>query len=805
MKYLFSNKKNISVLFAVSAFAIPGLFMALAFYCNGIYPRSDLTLLIYDMDAQYVSFFGYLHNIGEGYNNLMYQTLSGMGGGFFGTWAYYLASPLSLIVLLFDKSKLPDAIYYITLIKISLCGLSFYIYALKGRIKCRNKLIALICSCSYALMGFNIIYAMNLMWIDGVIMLPLVMLGADLLLEKNKPLVFITSLSFAIIFNYYTAYMIALYVVIYYFFVCYSYRIDLKKSVKIGLLFLFSGLLSLMISSVVWLPVILDLKNGKLSEGSKDLSGLIRTPFAILRQLFPGSYGGLIASDAPPIYCGLIILAFFIGYFALKEVNVRKKIAVFVVSALFMLSLCWDRLDVIFHGFRVPDCYPARYAFLICFFIISTALDSFTTVLSKFFINKKTIALALLAVITSFDMAYNATFTISSLNSDTETGGYVERFYYDYYFLQSENLKNNTDITNCFSATDVDFNFNDGLLFGIPSIDYFSSSYNLGMSEFLRSMGLDVVYNIIRDQGLCPLSASLLNVKYYYRHFADSEIPYFVDYYKQDSDSAIFINPYTTGLGAVMYNSDSDLDSFTYNAFDNLNSFTFSLTGVDNVFVDSTNHDEFFSYIDEKGYIVKTYLVEPLENSHLYFYVSPANYYESEDLLCDEELSLGDRVIATYNNVGDRYIVDLGVSDGTPLTFTLRTDSELCESYFYSFDDDKYYESMKALDSRKLSNVRYSSTGITAECNSANEGEVLLLLPYEKGYDIFVDGVDTQYESYKNSLIRFNVPAGHHIITVKYTTPGIFAGFFISLSGLILGLFFICVLCKKKSPTNVVG
>ncbi len=793
------NHKVTSILFYFFSLLAPAIAMALAFYCNGIYPGSDVTLLIYDMDAQYVSFFGYLHNIGNGYNTLMFQTLSGMGGSFFGTWAYYLASPLSLIVLFFDKANLPDAIYFITLIKISLCGLSFYIYVLKGRIKCKNKLLALIGSWTYALIGYNMIYAMNLMWIDGVIMLPFVVLGADLLFEKKKPLPFILSLSLSIIFNYYTAYMIILYVVVHYVFVCVSYKISIKNSARIGFHFLISGILSLIISCFVLIPVLLDLSNGKFSENSKELHGIIRTPFSILRQLLPRSYGGLIANDAPPIYCGLVILFFFVVYFFLKEIHIRKKVIALSVCTLFVIALCWDRIDVIFHGFRIPDCYPARYSFIICFFLISVALESIPAFISKYIEDtRKTIAYIIICAIVLFDMTYNAAFTFSSLNSDNETGGYVERFYYDYYYLQSEFLKENTTIFSANTSVDVDFNFNDGLLYGIPSIDYFSSSYNLGIAEFLRGMGLNVVYNVIRDQGLCPLSASLLNVEYYYLHFNDSEIPYYVDYFNHESESGIFVNPYSLGLGGVIYDSSSDCIPLSYNAFENLNSFCFSLTGRDDVFVDCNDYSKLETFIDESGYIIKSYTIHPIEGRHLYLYVSPADYYASSELLCDDEIYLGDRLIATYKNVGDRYLIDLGLSDGNNLTFTLKTSSDISEAYFYYFDDDSYYASMEELNGRKLSSVNYSSRGISAEYDCESAGEVLLLLPYQDGYYISVDGVETEYESYMDSLIRVSVPSGHHELIIRFRTPGLVLGIIASSIGVFLAFIYLSILKRKR-------
>ncbi len=120
--------------------------------------------------------------------------LSGLGGSYFGTWAYYTASPLSLIVLLFDNANLPDAIYYLTIIKLGLCGFTFSLFIKYGHLHLNDRIVIVVSSVLYALMSYNIVYSMCLMWLDGVIMLPIVILGADSIIDQNKSKLFDISL-----------------------------------------------------------------------------------------------------------------------------------------------------------------------------------------------------------------------------------------------------------------------------------------------------------------------------------------------------------------------------------------------------------------------------------------------------------------------------------------------------------------------------------------------------------------------------------------------------------------------------------
>ena len=299
----------------IASFFIPLFILVIAYMINGIYPGSEKNIFISDLGGQYIGFFSYLRNMGVGFNNVMYQTFGALGGGYFGTWAYYTSDPLDLIVLLFDPLRLADAIYCLTLIKISLCGVTFALFLKHGHIKSDNSLVVIISSVSYALMSYNIIYSMNLMWISGAIMLPLVILGIDNVLDLKRKELFILSLTGSVIVNYYTAYMIVLFSVIYFFYRAIAEAFDLKRFVKHCMELLSCGVLSALMSAWLWLPALIDLTKGKLSDDINVDYGVIRNPLLLLRQFLPLSFAGISSKAVPPLYCGLLITVFAVMYF----------------------------------------------------------------------------------------------------------------------------------------------------------------------------------------------------------------------------------------------------------------------------------------------------------------------------------------------------------------------------------------------------------------------------------------------------------------------------------------------------------
>ena len=783
---------------------LPAIILMLSYFLNGVYPGSEKSILIFDMGAQYASFYSYLHQLGDGFNTLMYQTVSALGGGFYGTWAYYISDPLSFIVLLFGRSGLPLALYILTVLKISLCGLSFSVYIKKGRLRCNDDVLIILSSTAYALMTYNVFYSMNLMWIDGVMLLPIVILGVDLICDKKSVLPFIISLAAAVVLNYYTAYMIILFVVLYYLFLAIYKRMPVASFVKNGMIFLCSGILSGLISAFVWLPVLIDIGSGKLSEETKSMVGFIRNPIAVLRQLLPFSYDSFFSKGAPPAYCGIIITLSLVLYFFSKRISTRQKVAVALVYAVYMISLCWDRTDVIWHVMQIPNFFPARYIFTLSFFMICIFVEcvSANKELILGFSKRKMISIAALLVFI-IDISVNCFYTIRTLDSDPITGGYINNIYFEHHLNSTGLLKTAVEDDRFRIVSDADFSSNDGLLYGIPSLDYFSSSYNLGLSDLLRGMGLNVNHNDINDLGLCPVSASLLGVDYYveyYNGLSSNSLTQYFSEYENAYGLGIYENPYSFP-DAYIINEHDDAD-FTYNVFDNLNRYFFDVTGTDNIFIECAN-ESVSSYLSNEDVIRTEFTVYPSAGMHLYFYVSPEDYYRILDGTCYDSLYLGGNCLASYVNVGNRYIVDLGYSDGTPLDFTFDSKSESSHVWFYSFDQDLYCKTMNTFTFDYLSDASYDSKGINYSFDMSNDSEVLLLLPYEDGYYVTLDGSPAKYYDYKDALVKLRIPEGSHFVRIKYFTPGLKTGFALTVFGLILLVFYALFLSPKKNRSII--
>ena len=87
----------------------------------------------------------------------------------------------------------------------------------------------------YALSGYVAAYSWNIMWLDCILLLPLIMLGLEHLVNENKGFLYCITLGLCIYTNYYISIMVCMSVVLYFVVLMISYdglkhpKIYLKK------------------------------------------------------------------------------------------------------------------------------------------------------------------------------------------------------------------------------------------------------------------------------------------------------------------------------------------------------------------------------------------------------------------------------------------------------------------------------------------------------------------------------------------------------------------------------------------------
>ena len=198
----------------VAAFFVPVIIMIIIFAQRGIFPFGEESFLRTDMYHQYAPFFSeFQHKLTHG-GSFLYSWDVGMGVNFAALYAYYLASPLNWLLVLCPKAYIIEFMTYMIVFKIGLSGLSFAYYLRKH---CRTSDFGIaFFGIFYALSGYMAAYSWNIMWLDCILLFPLIMLGLERLVREKKCFLYCITLGLSILSNYYISIMICIFMVLYF-------------------------------------------------------------------------------------------------------------------------------------------------------------------------------------------------------------------------------------------------------------------------------------------------------------------------------------------------------------------------------------------------------------------------------------------------------------------------------------------------------------------------------------------------------------------------------------------------------------
>ena len=181
----------------IAAFGIPFLTMIVLFAINKIFPFGDRSFLNIDMYHQYFPFLTeFFHKLRSG-ESLFYSWNAGIGSNLVALYAYYLASPINWLCVLVPESILMEFMTYFVVIKIGLCGLTAAMY-LSKHFQTEKMSVAFF-ALFYALSGYMAAYNWNVMWLDCIVLAPLILLGLESLVKEGKYKLYCLSLGIAIL------------------------------------------------------------------------------------------------------------------------------------------------------------------------------------------------------------------------------------------------------------------------------------------------------------------------------------------------------------------------------------------------------------------------------------------------------------------------------------------------------------------------------------------------------------------------------------------------------------------------------
>lgn len=900
----FGRLKNIAVTnsHVICAFLVPLILYWAMYIFIGTYPFGENSVLVLDLNGQYVYFFEALRNALHGDGSLIYSWSRTLGGEFIGIYAYYLASPFSYLVYFFSYDHITEALLLIILLK---CGISggTMAYYLRKKSSTVKDLWIILFSTMYALSSYAIAYGHNTMWMDAFMLFPLVIYGVERLIEKQKCNLLIFTLTLTVMSTFYIGYMVCIFVFFYFFYYYFTHSADhannyygeklhfVKSLIRIGV----SAVISLAISAVILLPTYYGLTFGKTTFS--DPSWEMTSQFNLIEffaKMLPGSYDTVRPEGLPFVYCGVLTLILLPLYFISKKVKLSEKVGGALMLCFLVICMENSISDLIWHCFQRPNWLNYRYSFMFIFLMIVFAcrgaeeledmpktnlawigggliglivllqtqnlefVDTFICIwLSILFIiahlsslaaymtdRWKKVGTVVLSVFVCVEAVGAGLLNIAFLDQDVVIS--TRTSYVDFMNRFKGIVDDVQDSDQSFYRMEktVDRNVCDNMALSIRGIANSTSTLNASAIRVLSDLGYSASSHWSEYAGGNPVSDSLIGMKYIIYQGSDP-IPGIYDLYREDSPNDLYAyhNPYALSLAYAVSNDIRDFELYNYNLpnylcrFEALNEIVTAMLGSEekvelfkpliytttknnveteianavkelkdeegNVLTDENGNKKtvstsyyFYSRNGSNGTIDYTFTLpeDVSENSSVYFYF-PTEYARA----IDWSFSGGDisRSGSLFGSNGD-YITSVGnLSHDTEyqLTVTLTADDGMFyvmkePSVLYYLDEAVLEEVFTQLaEGNFVIDEDYSESHFTGMIDvPENCGTVFTSIPYDEGWNIYVDGEKVEPIETLDALLAFEINPGNHKLELRYCSSYMVTGLVISIVGLAVGI-----------------
>lgn len=837
---------NNSIWGYVLSLFIPIVIMSILYIIGGYAPFGDTTRVYQygDGNYQYYDFYCYLKDIMDGEQTFGYSFNKGLGGNMWAVVSYYLSSPFNLLLFFFKKQQLDSFLGIVFILKYATISLFTYVFFSKrfdNTLKnSKNNMFMVLLAVSFALSYYSLHQTINYMWLDGVYMLPLILLGTYYVVEKESGVLLAAAVGLAIIFNWYIGAINCIFSVTWLFLELFikaihkkdSWANRLKNSIPIFVRYAISMVVGIAISSFIFLPTIAALGSG--NRGSLDLSLFADVGFT--GNIFSSVNGTAIGAHTDEgrvcLYCGSIVMIGFISFFLSKKIYNKMKILALCFFGFFILSFYWKPLFLVFSLFKLATSYWYRYSYGCIFFIVFIAAyylinedrsivgkwDKYVPFVSSIIyvssllictyiidgnitynIILTCIAMVIIMVmfsavimgkegiIVSTSLCFLSVFSLVELSyasyvlmEDYKGGSIVE---YSAYVTDTEKtieqIKENDEGKYRISQTynriigfdGITANYNEGLAFDFMPISSYTSSPDDNYRNFMDRVGYR-----INGENLCVVNTSILaadsflGVKYLISKYPING--YQIQDVKDDADN-IYYNPYALPL-AIKYSETNIQIERDSNPFEYQNQLYSKLLGQDVILYRP------IEYREERTMNEVTFYLD----------VPKGNYGVYGNLPWNTEFSgymqAGDSSASKYACwlSPSVFYIPYNEGDGTSkIKVVSENGIDFVEGaeQFYTLDLGELGRVSDILKKRSADLKKMENGRINISANMEEEGKLLLTVPFDSGWRVFVNGVETVPELYADTFFSFDLKKGDNVIEMSYQIGNLKRGIVISV------------------------
>lgn len=809
----------------LAAFFVPVLVLVVIFAQRGIFPFGEECFLRTDMYHQYAPFFSeFQYKLTHG-GSLLYSWDIGMGVNFSALYAYYLASPMNWLVALCPRQFLIEFMTVLIVIKTGLSGLFFTWYLRKhtGTREFGSCFFGIF----YALSGYMAAYSWNIMWLDCILLFPVILFGLERLVKEKKGMVYCIALGLSILSNYYISIMICIFMVIYaaVLVILYPPKKGKEFAATAGRFTLYS-LLAGGLAAVVLLPEIYALQ--ATASGNFDFPKTVSSYFSIFDMIARhiGNVQTEIGLDHwPNIYCGVAVLMLLLLYLGNKNIKIKEKAVYFSLLLFFYASFSVNVLNFIWHGFHYPNSLPCRQSFIYIALVLVMCYKAylelkntpwkhivmafwgaaaFVILAEKLVDNEEQFhfavfyaAILFLALYTGCIYLYHSrkwcrdgvllavlglVFCESAVNMAVTSIPTTSRTAYvkdnEDTMLLADSIRSSVfyRIEKGESRTK-----NDGAWMNFPSASLFSSVASAAMSDFFKSVGCESSTNAYSVKGSTPFIDALFATRY--GIYPDQQpADGLKEQIGRQGSMWFYENKYTLPVGFVMpqdMETNWVLDSGNpANVQNDLS----SVLGVSNLLVPAEGVSE-----------GKKLTFTADASGDYYVYVTNKKVEEVSAEIGERSLS--------FDNVDRGYFLELGyLPKGQEVILQSKTDGNpAMQAEIWRFDPEAMEEIYQCLSKSPLELSSWTDTGLAGSINTPEGGTMFTSIPYDKGWKIWVDGTAVSGRPVFDAFLGVDLEPGEHKIRLSYEPQGLKTGAVITgVSAAAVAALAVCGWMKNK-------
>ena len=835
------------------------LIMLLLCIIRGIYPYGDKIYVRMDFYHQYAPFVKeFARRVLNG-DSLLYAWEYGLGTNYWAHYAYYLASPLNWLLVLVPGELVVEAMNLMLIFRAGVAG-SAFVYFLKDKRK--EDMTMAVFGIFYALSGYYLAYSCNVIWMDSYALFPLIALGVLRIAKGKSAKLYVISMLICTFSNFYLAVIVGMCCVLWLSICLIGGRKKSVKAVfkAIGK-FVLSTLLYVGMCAIILLPVLYALINTPAGESKfPEYTNFYFGLHELFGQMCLNIPSNLNKSELPNIYASVFVLVLLPMYFANKSIRLKDKIIYGIVCIFMLLSFSINSLDYIWHGLHFPNSFPARQSFFYIFLVLVMGYEAFMK-RKRVSIKVLYIAVPILAVLTGvawiflgkeaeyygihiylctllFILLYGVLlvlerkinkkviFIILLVACCAEMCVNVCVVGIDSVVTRRSFLEDDHETQELLAQirpAEGEFyrieeqdrhGVNDAGWDGYYGASYFSSTIPGGMMQWYDAFGMRNSTVSYSYDGATPLVTSLLNIRYV---FASEDEYYPGNTFKESQlvvdGEVIHLYENTTVL-PLGYMVEYGLeDSFGYNASDpflTINSYaqgvldyqTYLFTQVeqyeDNSLLDLDLGAGAEAEMEDDDVNKPKIALEIPAGENVFLYVTTHIESVSVEMHNKENGQIERRF---FKDLKFKKILPMGVKDYDRTIVVCSADDDVDEIDFYSYrmNEDVLRRIYEVLNSQPFEIQSFEDTNVTGNVNVKEDGVLFMTIPYDKGWTVYVDGVEAQPFAWKDAFLGIELTKGTHTLEFTYCPVGFKEGAIISFVSTVVALVLLgCSLYKKK-------